>query len=106
MRVERHPILEIPDNRETVTIYVGDTPVTAYKGETVAAALLASGVKTFRKTPKFHRPRGIFCAIGRCTDCALTIDGVPNVRSCVTEVREGMKIEIQDGLGTWKEKKY
>lgn len=102
MRVEKHPILNIPDNREKVTIYVGDKSISAYKGETVAAALLAAGVKVFRKTPKYHRPRGIFCAIGRCTDCALTIDGVPNVRSCVTEVSQGMKIEIQDGLGTWR----
>lgn len=102
MRIERHPILDIPENREKVTIYVNGEPIEAVKGEVVAAALLAAGNKTFRKTPKYHRPRGIFCAIGRCTDCALTINGVPNVRSCVTPVEDGMQIMIQDGLGTWE----
>lgn len=102
MRIERHPILDIPENREKVTIYVNGEPIEAVKGEVVVAALLAAGYKTFRKTPKYHRPRGIFCAIGRCTDCALTINGVPNVRSCVTPVEDGMQIMIQDGLGTWE----
>lgn len=102
MRIERHPILDIPENREKVTIYVNGEPIEAVKGEVVAAELLAAGYKTFRKTPKYHRPRGIFCAIGRCTDCALTINGVPNVRSCVTPVEDGMQIMIQDGLGTWE----
>lgn len=102
MRIERHPILDIPENREKVTIYVNGEPIEAVKGEVVGAALLAAGYKTFRKTPKYHRPRGIFCAIGRCTDCALTINGVPNVRSCVTPVEDGMQIMIQDGLGTWE----
>ena len=97
MRIERHPILDIPENREKVTIYVNGEPIEAVKGEVVAAALLAAGYKTFRKTPKYHRPRGIFCAIGR-----LTINGVPNVRSCVTQVEDGMQIMIQDGLGTWE----
>lgn len=102
MRIERHPILDIPENREKVTIYVNGEPIEAVKGEVVAAALLAAGYKIFRKTPKYHRPRGIFCAIGRCTDCALTINGVPNVRSCVTPVEDGMQIMIQNGLGTWE----
>ena len=102
MRIERHPILDIPEEREKVTIYVNGEPIEAVKGEVVAAALLAAGYKKFRKTPKYHRPRGIFCAIGRCTDCALTINGVPNVRSCVTPVEDGMQIMIQDGLGTWE----
>ena len=102
MRIERHPILDIPENREKVTIYVNGEPIEAVKGDVVVAALLAAGYKTFRKTPKYHRPRGIFCAIGRCTDCALTINGVPNVRSCVTPVEDGMQIMIRDGLGTWE----
>ena len=72
MRIERHPILDIPENREKVTIYVNGEPIEAVKGEVVAAALLAAGYKTFRKTPKYHRPRGIFCAIGRCSGRAVS----------------------------------
>lgn len=99
MRIEKHPILDIPKHKKTVTIYVDGKEVEGIEGECIASALLAAGIRTFRRTPRFHRPRGIFCAIGRCTDCALTVDGVPNVRSCVTRVRQGMRIEIQDGLG-------
>ena len=33
---------------------------------------------------KEHKPRGIFCAIGRCTDCVMVVDGKPNVRTCMT----------------------
>ncbi|MHB8947330.1 MAG: (2Fe-2S)-binding protein, partial [Bacillota bacterium] len=47
-------------------------------------------------------PRGLFCAIGRCTDCVMTVDGVPNVRTCVTPVREGLRVETQRGLGEWR----
>ena len=42
MRIERHPILDIPENREKVTIYVNGEPIEAVKGEVVAASLLAA----------------------------------------------------------------
>ena len=67
----------------------------------IAAALLASGVRVFRKTAKKGYPRGVFCGIGRCTDCVMTVDGKPNVRTCVTPVRAGMKVETHNGLGRW-----
>ena len=107
MRIKEHPILgKAFEDAEYVTITVNGRPIQAVRGEMVAAALMAEGIRTFRTTPKLHRPRGIFCAIGRCTDCALTIDGVPNVRTCVTRVREGMDIRIQQGLGTMGEETY
>ena len=101
-RITEHPILG-PAFRDAryVSVTVNGREVQAVEGEPVAAALLAAGIRTFRTTPKLHHPRGIFCAIGRCTDCALTIDGIPNQRTCVTRVREGMRIEIQEGLGKW-----
>ena len=46
-----------------------------------------------RYTAKRHEARGVFCAIGRCTDCVMVVDGRPNVRTCMRmlstdEVRE------------------
>jgi len=73
-------------------IRVDGRPIQAYEGEPIAAALMAIGVKVFRKTRKKKEPRGVFCAIGRCTDCIMSVDGIPNVRTCVTPVREGMEI--------------
>ncbi len=80
-------------------IDVDGTPVTAYEGETVAAALIASGITTFRHTAKHRSPRGIFCGMGICFDCVMTVDGVPNVRTCVTYAEPGMKVETQQGFG-------
>jgi predicted molibdopterin-dependent oxidoreductase YjgC len=78
-----------------VVIRVDGRPMEALEGEPIAAALMASGVKVFRRTRKRRQPRGIFCAIGRCTDCIMTVDGMPNVRTCVTPVREGMEIRTE-----------
>lgn len=102
MRVINHPILgEIEKEPKYVRIDVDGESIQAIEGEPIAAALMASGIRKSRSTPKHHQPRGVFCAIGRCTDCAMTVDGIPNVRTCVTRVKEGMKIETQDGLGKW-----
>ena len=63
-----------------------------------AAALKAAGILIHRYTKKEHTPRGIFCAIGRCTDCVMVVDGVPNVRTCVTPLKAGMKVQTQYGV--------
>jgi predicted molibdopterin-dependent oxidoreductase YjgC len=99
MRVLNHPILGKPPAGRTVQIEVDGEVVEAVEGEPIAAALLAIGKSVFRYTRKRGEPRGVFCAIGRCTDCMMTVDGVPNVRTCVTAVRGGMKVETQHGLG-------
>jgi predicted molibdopterin-dependent oxidoreductase YjgC len=75
-----------------VHLTVGGQPIEAYEGETVAAALTASGQRVFRHTVPGGQPRGIFCGIGVCFDCLVTVDGQPNVRACVTPVCEGMQI--------------
>ena len=105
MRVLDHPILGEAKFGREITIEVDGQPVPAFEGETIAAALLAAGYKIFRYTVKKGEPRGVFCAIGRCTDCVMTVDGRPNVRTCVTPVVDGMKVQTQAGLGTWEKTK-
>ena len=102
-RIKHHPILgDLEDNKEEmVTIYVDGIPLHVRKGEMIAAALMAHGIRVFRKTIKYKNPRGIFCGIGRCTDCVMTVNGIPNVRTCVTPVEDGMKVETQEGSGKW-----
>jgi predicted molibdopterin-dependent oxidoreductase YjgC len=101
-RVEYHPILGSPETPSEITIYVDGKPCTAREGEMLAAALLANNISVFRHTRRFQKPRGIFCGIGRCTDCMMIVDGIPNVRTCVTPARDGMKLETQQGLGAWR----
>ncbi|MDA4122469.1 MAG: 2Fe-2S iron-sulfur cluster-binding protein [Thaumarchaeota archaeon] len=71
--------------------------ISAYEGDTVASALYASGVRTFSRSFLFHRKRGLLCVSGRCPNCMVTVDGVPNVRACCEPAREGMKVKRQNG---------
>ena len=102
MRIPEHPILGTEENKEWVTFDFDGKPIRGYKGEPIAAALKAAGVATFRYTKRNNQPRGIFCAIGRCTDCVMVVNGQPNVRTCVTALEDGMKVETQYGVGTQK----
>nr|MBC7243831.1 (2Fe-2S)-binding protein [Chloroflexota bacterium] len=102
MRVEIHPILGEMKKPRLVEIEVDGQVIQAIEGEPIAAALLAAGKHIFRYTRKRHESRGVFCAIGRCTDCMMTVDGIPNVRTCVTPVKAGMKIQTQHGLGEFR----
>ena len=98
MRIIKHPILDELQDRNLVTIYFDGKPIEAYEGEPIASALMGAGIRVFRTTVKRKEPRGIFCAIGRCTDCMMVVDGVPNTRTCVTMVKDGMKVQSQDGF--------
>ncbi|HSN93683.1 MAG TPA: (2Fe-2S)-binding protein, partial [Anaerolineaceae bacterium] len=81
---------------------VDGRPIKAFEGEPLAAAMIAAGIQMFRYTAKTHQARGIFCAIGRCTDCMMIVDGIPNTRTCVTPVKGGMIVQTQDGLGRFE----
>jgi sarcosine oxidase subunit alpha len=83
-----------------VTFELDGKPHVAYEGETVAAAMLAAGIRSFRLSPKLHQPRSVFCGMGVCFDCLVTINGVANCRACMTNVETGMKVET--GLSTEK----
>lgn len=98
-RVANHVILGDQEDAKMVTITFDGEPVEAREGEMILAALLAQGKIVSRYTTKRHEPRGLFCGIGQCTDCAMIVDGKPNVRTCVTPVKEGMVVETQDGFG-------
>lgn len=101
-RIVEHPILGRLREKRKVTIKVDGRPIEAFEGEPIAAALIAAGIRIFRFTKRRDAPRGLFCAIGRCTDCVMTVDGIPNIRTCVAPVKENMEIQTQHGLGQWK----
>ena len=84
------------EDRQPVTITVDGQPVRAFAGESVATVLLTLGRRDFRHT-KHGAPRGLFCGMGVCFDCLVTVDGVENVRACLTPVAEGMRIDTRGG---------
>jgi predicted molibdopterin-dependent oxidoreductase YjgC len=80
-------------------IEVDGRKIIAYEGETVGTALVAAGVQTFRHTAKRNQPRGMYCGIGLCYDCAMVINGIPNTRACQTLATPGCRVQTQEGLG-------
>lgn len=97
-RIANHPILGTYEKGEPVTFTYDGKEMTGFEGEPIAMALKANGVMVHRYTAKKHLPRGIFCAIGRCTDCVMVVDGEPNVRTCMTPLKAGMDVRTQYGV--------
>lgn len=64
-------------------------------GQSIAGILLANDVLDWRTTSSHERPRGLFCGIGVCFDCVVTVDGIPDVRACQRRARGGETIERQ-----------
>lgn len=73
-------------------------PLAAFEGETVAAALIAAGIRVLRTTAE-GESRGVFCGMGTCYDCLVVIDGRPSRRACMEPVRDGMEVHTQAGAG-------
>lgn len=97
-RIVEHPILGAPSKGSRVVFTYDGVEMEGYEGEPIAMALKAAGVEVHRFTAKRHEPRGVFCAIGRCTDCVMVVDGKPNVRTCMTPLVAGMDVRTQDGV--------
>jgi predicted molibdopterin-dependent oxidoreductase YjgC len=64
-------------------------PIRVAAGQTVGAALTAAGIRSWRRTRMAGRPRGLFCGIGVCFDCLITVNGRPGLRACLVEARPG-----------------
>jgi len=79
-----------------VTILVDGEPIASFEGETIGAALLASGRRVLRRTPAAAAPRGLFCGMGVCFDCVVGVDDRHRLRACITEVQEGMSVTTHE----------
>ncbi|CAH0227250.1 (2Fe-2S)-binding protein [Microbacterium foliorum] len=72
------------------------TPVPFTLGQTVGAALADAGIVSWRTTRRDHAPRGLFCGIGVCFDCLVTVDGARSQRACLVEACEGQDVRSAD----------
>ncbi len=97
-RIEEHPILAV-EPRERVEFYWQGRKLMAKEGEMISSALFVHGIRIFGHHHKDGAPQGIFCANGQCAQCMVIADGVP-VKSCMTPVKPGMRVEPLDGLPT------
>jgi sarcosine oxidase, subunit alpha len=102
-RILDHPVLgKMEDNNYVSFTFNGKV----YKGlanESLAAALLANGIRTLRHHEESGSPRGIYCNIGHCYECRVTIDGHQGERACLTPVKEGMMVESGGQIPSSKE---
>ncbi|MFZ5824813.1 MAG: (2Fe-2S)-binding protein [Bacillota bacterium] len=95
MRVLTHPVLGPAPEAKPVRFSFNGRPVEGREGEPIAAALLAAGIKTLRRTCHTDDPRGLYCGIGHCFECRVTVNGEGGIRSCLTPVAEGMRVESE-----------
>ena len=69
-------------------------------GDTVATALFANGVRVFARSLKYHRPRGLYSLDGECSNTCMDVNGVPNVRTENTLLKDGMVVKEQNVKGS------
>jgi sarcosine oxidase subunit alpha len=93
-RLPSHPAQWIDRSRPLEFTFAGRA-IGAYEGDTVGSALHAAGVRTVSRSFKYHRPRGLLCCAGRCPNCLVNVDGIPNVRACLEPARPGMRVRPQ-----------
>ncbi|HHZ11657.1 MAG TPA: (2Fe-2S)-binding protein [Acholeplasmataceae bacterium] len=99
MRIKDHPVLDFGRERRRIAFtYEGET-FYGYEGDTIAAALIAAGVVKFRESLVRKRPRGLYCAIGNCSSCHMIVNGEANIKTCITPLEEGLRVEMQKDRG-------
>lgn len=95
-RIAKHPILTVEEKPDLLFTWNG-APLSGKQGEMISSALIANGINVFGHHHKDGSAQGIFCANGQCAKCTVIADGIA-VKSCMTEVRSGMKVRSADGL--------
>ena len=108
-RENMHTDLRIPsvERGRKIEITVDGQSVAAYEGETVHAAMTAAGIRPMRSglgadqlrpdMQKTAQKRGIFCGMGICYECLVTINGIPDQRACMTAVADRMEVTTCEG---------
>ncbi len=75
----------------SIRFHFNGTPVNAHIGDSIAVALLRSGIVAWRRAPRDGAPRGLFCCMGICQECLLSVDGNV-VEACRTPVQDGLRV--------------
>jgi len=80
-------------------LHIDGREIEALPGHTIAAALWRAGIMSWRTTRTAGEPRGVFCGIGICFDCLVTVNGRPNQRACLVPASAGDVVTTQAGTG-------
>jgi predicted molibdopterin-dependent oxidoreductase YjgC len=71
--------------------------LSGFEGECIASALMRAGILSQRMSLRRPEPRGYYCGMGSCWECAVCVDGEGVVRSCGYPLRVGLRISAADG---------
>lgn len=99
-RILTHPVLDAIDETTMIFFTFNDKEYQGLPNESLAAALLANGIRTLRLHEESGTPRGIYCNIGHCFECRVTVNGQQGARACLTPVQEGMVVTSGEKLLT------
>ena len=81
---------------KAIEVFINGEKIIAYEGELVSTVLQAEGISVFNHKHKTGKPSGIYCAMGVCYECLVSVDNVPNIRACQTLIRDRMVIQTDD----------
>jgi sarcosine oxidase subunit alpha len=82
----------------TISFTFDGKQISALEGDTIASALYAAGRRTFGRSFKYHRRRGLMCVAGQCPNCICAVDGAPGARACTEPAREGITVTHVNAL--------
>ncbi|EZH66585.1 hypothetical protein DH09_11740 [Bacillaceae bacterium JMAK1] len=99
-RITDHPILKIPSSRSVISFTFNGVNYNALDGDTIASALLVNGIRAIREHEESGQPRGLYCNIGHCFECRVTVNEREGQRSCITKVSNGMDVQSSKKLPT------
>lgn len=88
-----------PTRPEAIEFVFDQRRLSATPGQTLAAALLAAGVRTWGTRRQDGAPCGVYCGIGVCYGCHIVLNGRPNTRACLVRVEDGDTATTQEGTG-------
>ncbi len=98
-RLNHLPTLRIEPGTPRTLTYRGKA-MQGLKGDTIATALFAGGVRIFGRSLKYHRPRGLYSLDGESSNTLMAVDGIPNVCCETTALSEGMRVMPQNVKGS------
>ena len=105
MRIRNHPVIDF-GKRKRISFYFNNKKINGEEGDTIASALHANDVRVLSHSLRYDRPRGFFCGIGKCSSCFMTVDDIPNIRTCIIPLKENVRVVEQDKVGKLTNKKF
>ncbi len=92
-RIIDHPVLGKLSEKKVITFTYDGEEYQGLEGDTIASALLANDIRKLRVHEASSRPRGIYCNIGHCFECRVTVGTQEGIRACLTPIKNNMSIE-------------